>query len=219
MKKYRLRKKNKFLYQGYKESKMTHDAKGIPRDSRVKKLKRIRSSKITQTIVVACLDNECGCTYITQALANYIKAKVNNKILIIDKASENGTNNSQRIAYQLDQYGSQNQDYKYVISDMGNLKERSDSEKLAYKKASIKIMISNTEDDYLKRLAAFVKEDKKSSMKSTYIFNLVPQDKKKKVHRLMEAYEHYCLPIIDKDNLSYEAMKIFNDILSRKRGN
>lgn len=230
MKKFRIRKKNKFLYQGYKESKILseqglsiknnaqYNTRGIPQDKRAKRLKKIRRSKVTQIIAVACLDNECGCTYISQALANYIKARVNSKILIVDKAGTNGIPNNQGIAFQMADFINLNNDYKYVIVDMGNLKNKSDLEKLEYKRAIIKIMISNLEEDYLRRLAAYIKEDKKSSMKCTYIFNLVPQDKKRKVHKLMEAYEHYCLPIIDKDNLSYDAMKVFNNILSRKRG-
>lgn len=190
---------------------------GIPQNKRSKKLKKIRSFKETQTIAVASLDNECGCTYIAQALANYIKTNISSKILLVDKAGKNSTINYPRLSSQFNQYGYQNNDYKYVIIDMGNLKEKSDSEKLEYKKASVKIMISNVEDDYLRHLAAFIKEDKKSSMKYTFLFNLVPQDKKRKVHRLMEAYEHYCISIIDKDNLCYDAMKIFNDILKQRR--
>lgn len=230
MKKFKIKKKNKFLYQGYKESKMLseqglsiknneqYNTKGIPQDKRVNRLKKIRRSKVTQIIAVACLDNECGCTYISQALANYIKARVNSKILMVDKAGKNDIPNNQGVAFQVIDFINLNNNYKYVVTDMGNLKKKSDSEKLEYKRANIKIMISNLEDDYLRQLAAYIKEDKKFSMKCAYIFNLVPQDKKRKVHKLMEAYEHYCLSIIDKDNLSYDAMKVFNNILSRKRG-
>jgi hypothetical protein len=230
MKKFRVKKKNKFLYQGYKESKMLsengfkdksnlrYSPKGAIQDKRDKKLTKIPIPKTTQIIAVACLDNECGCSYITQALANYIRTKVNNSICIVDASEKGNKNYKQMVAIKSVDICNLHSDYKYILVDMGNLKERSDTEKLEYKRANIKIMISNLEDYYLRQLAAYIKEDKKSAMKCSYVFNLVPQEQKRKVHTLMEAYEHYSLPVIDKDNLGYDTKKIFNNILLRRRG-
>lgn len=224
MKRIKTKRRKKILYLGYKESKLLveqgllntnyHAGKQrlLPREG---KLKKIPKPKRTQVIAVASLDNECGCTYITQALANYIRNNVSNNIRLIDNS---GMNNNGHLLYQkIKELINSNINYSYIVIDMGNIRGRSEEEITEYKRANIKIMVSNVEDYYLRRLAAYIKEDKKASVKHAYIFNLVPKEQKRRVSKLMEAYEHYCLPIINKDNLSYEAQRIFTDILRRNR--
>lgn len=226
MKKLKIKKKKKILYLGYKEYKLlseqgilkndkNHYNHGVLARRREKNLSRIPKLKKVQLIAVASLDNECGCSFISQALANYISGKANGSVGIIDitKEMKNNSNTSMLTSKELiEKY----HNYHYIIIDLGNLSHRSDSDKVLYKDANIKVMISIMEDYYLRQLAAFIRGDKRQAVKNIYLFNLVPQEKKKKIQKLMEGYKHYCLPIINKDKLSYDAQKIFHSILVRR---
>lgn len=76
-------------------------------------------------------------------------------------------------------------------------------------------MVSKLEDDYLRKIAACIREDKKSVKKWIFLFNYVAPDLKKKVSELMEDYEHYCLSLFNKDNLDNKTRKIFKSIVKR----
>lgn len=172
----------------------------------------IIKSDITYTIAVGSLEEKCGCTYIVQALAKYIQNSLNATVCIVS----NIRCDSDDIPYSnmvdiLNMYDK----YKYIIYDLGNLKECTEEEKAEFKRANKKLLMAKLEDNYLRQLADMIREDKKSVKKWTFLFNYVSPDMYKRVNNLMEDYEHYCLKIFNKDNPDKDTCKIFKSILKK----
>lgn len=194
--------------------------KRIPREKKVKVIKEAKLPvlDVTITIAIASLNNKCGCSYVTQAIAKYIKTKINSSVCIVDLQEKNNENTSNNIfTFKSVDICNLYDKYKYIILDVGNLNTISDEEKNEFRRSNIKIIVSKLEEDCLRQIAELIREDKKSVKKWAFLFNYVAISLQRKVDELMENYEYYCLPLFDNDKLDDSTSKIFSSILKNKK--
>lgn len=219
-------KKKKILYQAYLEKqkqnnineKKSADQKiDNEKKERKQRKEKITDHKTTLTIAIASLDNKCGCSYITQALASYIKDDINSSVCVIDFKRKDTEKNNSIFFYGNVDICNLYDNYKYIIIDIGNINNCSEDEINEFKRSNIKIMISKPDDTYFRRIAAKIKEDKEAVKKWAFMFNLVDEDLVGLVEERMIGYEFYNIPLINKDRLKDNVKRIFFKIIKNKR--
>lgn len=220
------KRKRKILYEGFKEKIIQKEQEELRKKEPLKLNNNVINTKakhknlttnlnMTLTIGVASLDEKCGCTYITQSIAKYIKKEINSSVCIIDLPGKNLNTQDDILIYNSVDICNKYDDFKYIVIDVGNLNKCTEEERNEFKRSNIKIMVSKLEDNYLKQIAACIREDKKAVKKWIFLFNYVAPDLKKAVGELMEDYEYYCLNLFNKDNLDDKTRKIFKAIVKR----
>ena len=172
------------------------------------KLENKLSLNITLSVAICSLDNGVGCSHIAKSLAYYIKNVLKKKVCIVDfKGTLVGMKGievfSKENIYQL--YDK----FDFIILDIGKYKSSLENE---IKRAPLKLMSAFYDEDYICTLAEFIKNEE-NPQKWKYIFNHVPENKKKKVEALMEDYEYWCMPTFDAESPDKEVETIFYRLL------
>lgn len=234
---FKVKKRKKQLYEGFKENKLKNEEaitekkspvvekkKVIIKDNqsvdKVKnKSKKILKQSVPLTISIAALESKCGCTLIAQAMGNYIKQNISDSVCIVTmekSMSQDEEINGVSCFKYVDICGLYDK-YKFIIIDIGSLKERTDIEKSEFKRANIKVLVSKLEDNYLRQIAALIREDKDMVKNWTFLFNLIDGKQAKEVGMLMEDYDYYCLPLVNKEDIKKEVKEVFYSILVNRK--
>lgn len=222
--------KKRILYEGYKESVIKKEqqekpdkktVENIEKISKEKKIKRnsktIPDLEVTLTIAVSSLENKCGCTYIAQAIAKYIKKEINSNVCMVNIGGKSVINQEDLLFFKSVDICNLYDKFKYIIIDVGNLNDRTESEKSEFKRANIKIMIAKNDEDYLKKIVTYIRQDNDYVKRWAFIFNQVAPKMAKKIDALMEDYEHYCMPLFYQENIDEPIKDIFYELLKKKR--
>lgn len=193
-----------------------------PKQKRVVELKKksqditvFRKNDIAIPISLVSLVEGGGCSHLSEVILRYIKIKTNENICII--SNSNFDEDINRYSYSNQNYDLYSE-YKYIIYDFGNM-DKLDSQQLnELWRSEIKIMVSSINDNFIDKLEEFIEKEEKShkGVKWKFLFNLVPENKIEKVDELMEDYEYYCLPSLDKKDIDKNTMKIFDRIFTGK---
>lgn len=222
MKLIKLKKNRKILLQAFKEKKRLelHEQQNISikktNDVANTKRNKVKSHVVsnTITIAVASLDQNCGCTYITHGLANYIKKYIDDSVCVVDIPGKNVIPPTNHIfIFHSVEISKLYEHFNFIVVDVGNLKKCKESELGEFRRATIKVMVSKYEEDYLEQIADKIREDKNNVMKWKFLFNYVPKNLINKVADLMEDYEFYCLPLFNKDNPDRITCNIFETVI------
>lgn len=161
---------------------------------RSKKIKNKISIDASLVISVCSLENGVGSSHISKSLAYFIKNNLKKSVCIVDIKDENKAEEVNGIEiYKKENLYNLFDQYKYIILDVGKYEV---SDKREIKLSQIKIMCSILDENYLKNLADFIKDEDYAD-KWKYIFNHVPKNQQKKVAELMEDYEYWCMPVND----------------------
>lgn len=147
-------------------------------------------------MAICSIKKGCGCSHMAEAVKHYLDTGGNRVCLISADWQRFGD------------YGS----YNYIIKDFGCFYNRTVEERRDLNRAGIKLMLCLYEKDSMAQLADFVRGEGPVGIKRWhFLFNFVPDRKKKEVAELMEDYSYYFLPLFDREG--NEADKIVKQIL------
>ena len=173
---------------------------------------------LRENVAVVELTHGAGSTYVSAAIANYlynrgmgetmlvhdIKDEYLEEILMAQVVRDNFPINMAEIYSACD----------CLIQDFGVYKELDSNKKMALSMASTKIVVCNADDDYMRLLADFTRE-RTDADRFYYLFNRVPREWERKVGRVMDEYEAYCLPMFFARTPGTDMTQIFRRIFRR----
>ena len=214
--------RKKILYQKFKNSQ------GIVRDEgkekskkRIDKKRYSSADKVhnldhTFTIALCSIDGSIGSSYISSAIAYYIKYKMKKTVCIVDvKNIMQLTDEFDISIYPFKMLPELFDKYQYIILDCNQQKKLSREVLNEVRRANKKIMISLPDEKYEPLLADFIRNEKKIN-KWIFLFNLVPKSKKTYIYDLMEDYIYYCLESFDYCKPDKETDKVIKEIIKGK---
>lgn len=213
------RPEKKILYEKFKNSQISETSlKEEPDKKADKEEKKHRTNpNQTTTIAICSMTGHMGSSYISLAIALYIKAKLKKKVCIVDtKIASNlkeGEEKGIPILPFSKLYGLYDK-YNYIILDCSDRNTISLDCQNEVKRADKKILISLIDDNNLSQLADFIRNEENIS-KWKFIFNHVPENKKNMVYDLMEDYECYCFSTFDIGKLDKESNKTMKQLMKR----
>ena len=71
------------------------------------------------------------------------------------------------------------------------------------------------DDKYLQQLAEFIEREKAEKWK--FIFNHVPENRRKLVDDKMEDYEHWCMPVNDGMTFDKSTVAVFTKLVKGEK--
>lgn len=153
---------------------------------------------LRENVAVVELTHGVGSTYVSAGIANYLFEKSMGEVMLIHELKDEFLEEIILADIKRDTYPI-NMDEAYsscdcLVQDFGVYKELDANKKMALSLASTKIVICNADDDYMRLLAEFTRE-RPDADRFYYLFNRVPKEWERKVGRVMDDYEAYCLPL------------------------
>lgn len=187
------------------------------KEEKIKKEKPEKKSQsevnVTLTVAVVGLDYNCGCSYIVDAIAYYIKNELNRSVCIVNLSGRNADYKSNIALYFTVDNCNLYDKYKYVIFDIGNINENRVEKMKEFKRSNKKVVLAKNEKGSFNQIYNFIEEDKKAVKKWVFLFNYVAEGLQKQVFDLMEDYECYCLKLFNNQNQDKESKSIIQSII------
>lgn len=175
-----------------------------------------RSAK--EDIVVTSVVPGCGCTYISAAIANYLADINRGRVALVGDSKDTYVKPLLRTQILQKEYPVDIQDVysicDCVVQDIGCYENIDEVKGLSLARASTKIIVCHADDDCMRQLAAFAKE-RPDADRFYYLFNVLPEEWKKKVYRTMNIYEAYCLPLFSVKAPDKETSLVLRKIFGR----
>lgn len=167
----------------------------------------------TASICVTSLKHGCGNSHFSTAVANYLSRKGLAVCLISDSAGASDMLDEQIKVKKTsevadDLYG----DCDYMIFDDGVYSDMSGEQITRCKRADYKVMMCWADDDYMKKLAAFVSKQKDDAENWIFIFNNVPDRKIAEVQNTMNLYTSCFLPLFEAEDPDRETKRILKEV-------
>lgn len=194
---FRKKQKKNILYSGYVSKKQKEQQE---KEEIQEKKEKVVEIKVNKTILIGVcnLQGSIGASYIAKALLQYIETALRKQAGIFDLTSGSPD------------YTDRYDEYDYIILDCGDFGTLSMEQKRELKRTDIKLLLTLLDEEYLIKLADFVREE---PGQWKFIFNHVPKNKLKKVEDLMEGYEYYCFSAFDSQSLKKDEKMIMKRIL------
>ena len=164
---------------------------------------------IIGTIFVTQLKHGSGCTHFASTCAN-VFLHGTNKIAIVHSESERKDCILKEIEVISikERFDTLYPKYDYIIYDGGVYNEMTQELHAECNRAYAKIMLCKADEDYLKKLAAFVEKQGDTAQTWIYVFNMIPEHIVPKIKSLMMCYEILFLPIYSTTEIPKKIKKI-----------
>lgn len=146
------------------------------------------------------LKNGAGCTHFGVAVSNYLSHSKSSNICFINRnsATVSGSLDPSVITADVGQdYNDLYVGYDYLVFDCGVIGSLKQPELIELKRADYKVLMCLTDDDYMNRLATFIREYGDEIKEWLFVFNILPHGKESEIRNLMRGYKIYFLPLFD----------------------
>ena len=164
---------------------------------------------IAGTYFVTQLKHGVGCTHFASTCANVLLDSDNSVVLVHKGSIITDCIFEEVEVYEGDKrYDTLYSKYAYVIYDGGVYQEMSAELKEECNRAYVRIMMCHADDDYLKKLAAFVEMQGEQANKWVYVFNGIPNHLIPRISNLMAHYETFFLPVYSTTELPKKVNKL-----------
>jgi len=171
-----------------------------------------------EDVVITSIVPGCGSTYIAAAVANYLFDIKKGRIVFVGNAKDEYIKQLLRPGITVKEYPVDMQDIysicDCVVQDIGCYQTLNGAGSMALARASSKILVCHADDDCMKQVASFAKE-RQDAENFYYLFNVLPEEWKKKVYRTMNIYEAYCLPLFSAKSPDKETCLVFRKMFGR----
>lgn len=171
-----------------------------------------------EDVVVTSLTPGCGATYVSATIANYLVGIKRGKTIHVGEAKDTYLSELLRPTIMQKKYPVEIQELYNVadciVQDVGPYHNLDKNKTTALSRATTKIIVCHADDDSLKELASFARE-RTDAERFYYIFNVLPDEWKRKVYRTMNIYEAYCIPLFYAKTPNKEVTKALVKIFGR----
>ena len=171
-----------------------------------------------EDVVITSLFSGCGATYISAAIANYLVDVRRGRTVRVGDAKDEYITALLRSNIMQKTYPVEIQELynicDCVVQDVGSYYSLDKTKSTALSRATTKIIVCHADDDSLKLLASFARE-RTDAERFFYIFNVLPDEWRRKVYKTMNIYEAYCLPLFNAKSPDKEVKKILKRIFGR----
>lgn len=171
-----------------------------------------------EDIVIASIVAGCGSTYIAVAVANYLFDIKKGRVVFVGSDKDEYVKTLLRPEIIYKTYPVDMQEIysicDCVVQDVGCYHTLDGAKSMALARASSKILVCHADDDCMKQVALFAKE-RPDAENFYYLFNVLPEEWKKKVYRTMDIYEAYCLPLFSAKSPDKETSLVLRKMFGR----
>lgn len=171
-----------------------------------------------EDVVITSMCPGCGATYFSAAVANYLVDVNRGRTAFIGDSKDSYVDSILRTSILKKEYPTDVEDLynlcECVVQDIGEYQKLDKNKTMALSRATTKIVVCHADDDCMKRVAEFARE-RTDADRFYYVFNVLPDEWKKKVYKTMNIYEAYCLPLFSAKNTEKEVTLILRKILGR----
>lgn len=169
----------------------------------------------TGVVFLTSLKHGAGCTHLGVAVSNFLTRYKHSTVCFINKNHDTVKDKLETSVRSIEKNSDFDEVYtgfNYLVFDRGILSALNKDELTELKRADYKMLLCLSDDDYLSKLAEFIREMGESAKDWYYIFNILPRGKEKEINKLMQGYKVYCLPIFDDLKLEKPIKSILTDI-------
>ena len=173
---------------------------------------------VREDVVVTTMTPGCGGTYISVAIANYLADVKRGRVIHVGDLKDEYVQDLLRPAIIQKKYPEDMQELynesDCVIQDVGTYDLLNKQKGIALSKAATKIMVCHADDDSMRKLATFARE-RADADRFYYLFNVLPDEWRRKVYKTMNIYEAYCMPLFSTKTFDAETKQILRKIFGR----
>ncbi|MCR5547073.1 MAG: hypothetical protein K6F30_11440 [Lachnospiraceae bacterium] len=187
----------------------------IEKNEPVRKDKRKRSREFVGTAVyfVTSLKHGCGSTHMAATICNYLADEGKRVCMITDNAdNEFKLCEGVGIALLGEEYEPLYAKYDFLVFDCGPFPELPEKDMKELKRANYKIIMSWSDEDYMKRLALFSKEIEGEEDRYIFAFNNVPDGKIRQVQEDMSGFTSCYLPVYSLERVPKSVDKVVREL-------
>lgn len=171
-----------------------------------------------EDVVITSLNSGCGSTYISAAVANYLAGLRRGRTVHVGDSKDEYIGEMIYPSVLQKKYPVELEElYKIcdcIVQDVGPYYKLDKNKSTVLSRATTKIMVCHADDDSLKQLATFVRE-RADAERFFYLFNILPDEWRRKVYKTMNIYEAYCLPLFNAKKPDKEVRKVMQKIFGR----
>lgn len=178
-----------------------------------------REQRHSTVIAISSYQPQYGCTYVSKLFEQFLLGETNYTVCLLYGEHTNLKSKQLLNPYYIlrsDTMSKVEEQYDYIIIDLGNFDDMTELDRETFSKADIKLMVCHLEDQCLRRIADEIRKQPEV-MREEYIFlfNQVLKKERKHVDDLMENYNHGSIETVDIRQIDKKTKQLFSAILHK----